>query len=75
MRGKPYFDFDGAHLFFFQDLSSCTLVQRRALRPLLAAIQEAGLTYHWGFPFNLQVIKEGRQTTLHTKDDLPFFFD
>lgn len=48
-------------------------MQCRSLRPLLADMQEAGLTYHWGFPFSLQVRKEGRQVTLHNKDDLPHF--
>lgn len=37
------------------------------------AIQDAGLTYHWGFPFSLQVLKDGRQVTLRSKDDLPYF--
>lgn len=73
MRGKPYFDFDGAHLFFHQDISRHTLMQRRALRPLLAAVQEAGLTFRWGFPFYLQVTKDSRQVMLCTKDDLPHF--
>lgn len=37
-----------------------TLMQRWALHPLLAAIQEVGLTYRWGFPPGyLQVTKEG----------------
>lgn len=48
-------------------------MQCRSLRPLLADMQEAGLTYHWGFPFRLQVRKKGRQVTLHNKDDLPHF--
>lgn len=30
-----------------------TVMQHRTLRPLLAAVQEAGLTYRWGFPFCL----------------------
>lgn len=72
MRNKPYFDFDGAKPFFYQDLSRRTLMQRRALRPLLTAIQDAGLTYRWGFPFSLQVL-EGRQVALRSKDDLPHF--
>lgn len=73
MRGKPYFDFDGAHLAFYQDISRRTLMQRRALRPLLTAIQDAGLVYRWGFPFSLQVTKDGRTITLRNKDDLPHF--
>lgn len=73
MRNKLYFDFDGAKLFFYQDLSRRTLMQRKALRPLLTAIQDAGLTYRWGFPFSLQVLKDGRQVTLRSKDDLPHF--
>lgn len=48
-------------------------MQRRALCPLLTVIQEAGLPYRWGFPFFLQATKDGRQATLHNKDDLPQF--
>lgn len=73
MRGKPFFDFDGARLAFYQDVSRRTLMQRRALRPLLEAIQGAGLTYRWRFPFCLQVIKDGKTVSLRTKDDLPSF--
>ena len=75
MRGKQYFDFDGAKLSFYQDISRRTLMQRRALRPLLEAMQKAGLTYRWGFPFYLQASKDGRQATLRNKDDLPHFLD
>lgn len=50
-------------------------MQRRALRPLLETIQKAGLPYRWGFPFYLQATRDGRQATLHTKDDLPHFLD
>lgn len=36
MRKKSYFD--GASLFFYQDILRSTLMERRALWPLLAAI-------------------------------------
>lgn len=70
---NPFSDFDGAHLSFYQVISRCTLMQCRALCQLLAAVQEAGLTYRWGFPFFLQVSKDGKKVTLRTKDDLPHF--
>lgn len=41
----------------------------RALKPVLTALQEAGIPYHWGFPFYLQATKNGRSVTLCTKDD------
>lgn len=44
----------------------------QGITPLLAALQTAGLTYKWGFPFSLQVTKDGQQVTLRTKDDLRF---
>lgn len=31
VRGKPHFDFNGAHLAFYQDIFRRTLMQRRAL--------------------------------------------
>lgn len=73
MGKRPVFDFDGAHLSVYQNLFRCTLMQRRALCPLLPVIQAAGLTYRWGFPFILQVSKNGRWAVLRTKDDLPHF--
>ena len=72
MRGKSHYDFDGAQLSY-QDISRRTLMQRRLLRPLLVALQDAGLSYRWGFPFYLQATKDGRTVTLRTKDDLPHF--
>lgn len=45
-------------------------MQRRALKTLLEALQDARLTYHWGFPFSLSVTKDGRQVTLQNKSDL-----
>lgn len=65
MHGKQYFNFDGAHVYFYQDISRHTLMQRRALRPLLEAVQKAGLPYPCGFLFYLQV----------SKDDLPHFLE
>lgn len=73
MRKRPFFDFDGAHLFLYQDLSRHTLMQRRALLPLLEAMREAGIKYRWEFPFNLHAEREGKSATLRTKDDLPHF--
>lgn len=73
MRKCPYFDFDGARLLFYQDLSSRTLMQRRALQPLLESLRTAGITYRWGFPFCLHAGRDGKSAILRTKDDLPRF--
>lgn len=73
MLNKPFFYSDGAYLFFYQDISRGTLMQRRALKPVLVALQEAGLPYRWGFPFYLQATKDGRPVPLRTKDDFPHF--
>lgn len=62
MCNKPIFYFDGARLFFYQDISRHTLMQHRASLP-----------YRWGFLFYLQATKDGRSATLRTKDDLPHF--
>lgn len=52
-------DFDGANLTFFPDLCRCTLMQCLALKPLLEVLQDAQLTYRWGFPFSLSATKDG----------------
>ena len=73
MRKRPYFDFDGARLFFYQGLSRRTLMQRRALSPLLESLRSADIKYSWGFPFRLQASRDGRSAILRNKDDLPRF--
>lgn len=75
VRGLRHVDFDGAKLSFFPDLSRRTLMQRRALKPLLAALQDAQLPYRWGFPFSLSATKDGKQSTLRSKADLPHFLE
>lgn len=44
VHGVRHVDFDGAQLSFFLDLSRHTLMQCRALKPLLVALQDAHLT-------------------------------
>ena len=73
MRNRPFFDFDGARLFFYQDLSRRTLMQRRALGPLLESLRSANATYRWGFPFVLQASRDGKSAILRNKDNLPRF--
>lgn len=75
VRGLRHVDFDGVKLSFFPDLSRRTLMQRRALKPLLEALQDAKLLYRWGFSFSLLVTKDGQQFTLQNKDDLPLFLE
>lgn len=75
VRGLRHVDFDGAKLSFFPDLSRRTLMQHRALKPLLAALQDGQLPYRWGFPFSLSATKDGKQSTLRSKADLPHFLE
>ncbi|PIO33985.1 hypothetical protein AB205_0123800, partial [Aquarana catesbeiana] len=53
VRGVRHMDFDGAKLSVFPDLSRHTLMQRRALKPMLEVLQKAYLVYCWGVPFSL----------------------
>lgn len=64
-------NFNGAKLTFLPDLSRRTLMQRRALKPVLEVLQDAQLKYRQGFPFSLTATKDGQQFTLQSKDDLP----
>lgn len=50
---KTFLKFKGAKLYFFPDLSRCTLELHKTLRPLLDILCNAGATYRWGFPFRL----------------------
>lgn len=52
--------FDGATISLLPDLSNHTLVQQRALKPLLNLPRDCRISYRWGFPFHLQIGKEGR---------------
>lgn len=45
VKGVCYMDFDVAKLLLFLDFSRCTLMQRRALLPLLEALQDTSLTH------------------------------
>uniref|UniRef100_A0A8C5LVQ3 Uncharacterized protein n=1 Tax=Leptobrachium leishanense TaxID=445787 RepID=A0A8C5LVQ3_9ANUR len=47
--------YDGEDIEVYNDLSTFTLGARRALRPLLAVLREAGIPYRWGHPFALMV--------------------
>lgn len=55
VRGVHHVEFDRAKLSLFPYLSRRTPMQRRALKPLLEALQDAKLIYRWGFPFHLSV--------------------
>lgn len=72
-RSQQHIDFDGAKISLFPDLFRRTLLQQRALRPVLDALHSASATSNatWGFPFHLTAMRNGRSAVLHTKNDLP----
>ncbi|KAM3940473.1 uncharacterized protein RB166_000425 [Leptodactylus fuscus] len=60
-------------LSLLPDLSRLTLAKRRALKPLLDVLIQHRIPYSWGFPFHLQVHKDGRLLSLHHPDEIPSF--
>ncbi|CAH2284102.1 Hypothetical predicted protein [Pelobates cultripes] len=52
-RSRPTWDFRGAQISLFNDLSSVTLEARRALRPITTLLRDHNIPYKWGFPFAL----------------------
>lgn len=55
---KGIVDFDNDQLTLYPDLLKLTLAKRRVPHLLTPALQEAGLTYRWGYPFHLQTKKK-----------------
>lgn len=58
-----------------QDLSAITLQHRRDLRPLLQALHERHIPFHWMFPFCLQATNGNHTVQLRTPADLRPFCD
>ena len=59
-RSKATITHEKQSILIFQDLSAETLQRKKQLRPITAALKEAGLKYHWGFPFKLRVSFEDK---------------
>uniref|UniRef100_A0A803JMW6 L1 transposable element RRM domain-containing protein n=1 Tax=Xenopus tropicalis TaxID=8364 RepID=A0A803JMW6_XENTR len=60
-------------ILLLQDLSWYTLQQRKLIKPLTSILQEKGTMFRWGFPFSIQVNKDGKQITLNSPDDITPF--
>lgn len=65
---------DGYRVQVLSDLSKMTLDKRRALRPLLDMLREHGISYSWGYPFQLLVRVDCFLMFVHTPADVPGFF-
>ena len=72
-RRNDHIVFNGANIMLYQDLSQITLKNRRAMCPLLEQLREREIKYTWRFPFALVVTVAGKQHTLRTPTDLPYF--
>ncbi|KAG8566310.1 hypothetical protein GDO81_013181 [Engystomops pustulosus] len=53
------------------DLSRLTLLKRKALRPFLEVLRQRNIPYTWGFPFRLQVRREGTTYIIRHPKDIP----
>lgn len=72
-RDRGDITLDGCQVQLLSDLSKMTLDKRRALRPLLDMLREHGIPYSWGYPFQLQVRRDGSLLVVHTPADVPTF--
>ncbi|CAH2329806.1 Hypothetical predicted protein [Pelobates cultripes] len=57
----------------YQDLSHYTLLAKKALRPVNAALQAAGIPYRWGYPFSLSAHRGQELHTIKTPADVQGF--
>lgn len=68
-------EFDGSTVHLYPDLSRNTLYMRRAVRPLLDLIRQAGASYTWGHPFSIKVTRDDNcKFVLSDPEQLPAFF-
>lgn len=72
-RDKPQMEYEGSHIYIYQDLSAITLRHRRDLRPLLDVLRNNGIRYRWKFPFALSASHQGRSALLRVPEDLDGF--
>ncbi|XP_068113539.1 uncharacterized protein [Hyperolius riggenbachi] len=66
--------FDTSRVKILPFISKATLLRRRALKPLLCALQKEGIRYTWGIPFKLVAFKGDRCAVLRFPEDLQKFF-
>ncbi|CAH2322241.1 Hypothetical predicted protein [Pelobates cultripes] len=57
----------------FQDLAQSTLIVRRVLRPVTAALSECNIRFRWSFPFALFVNRQGNTHIIMTPADVLAF--
>lgn len=74
-RDNPRITFEGSNIALYPDISKRTLFKRGAVRPLMEILRKAEIKYRWGFPFSLTASRNGRTSTLRTKDDLKVFVE
>lgn len=64
-------NFKGTTVHLLQDLCRFTMEKRKALKPLLALLQDCNIPYHCNFPFQLQIRKDGKWLIIHGPSDIP----
>uniref|UniRef100_A0A8C5LK86 Uncharacterized protein n=1 Tax=Leptobrachium leishanense TaxID=445787 RepID=A0A8C5LK86_9ANUR len=74
-RSQQTWNYGGAKIAIFNDLSPTTLQARRLLHPLTQALQTEKIPYRWGFPLSLSVRHNNSQLVLRTPEDVPHFLN
>ncbi|CAH2282862.1 Hypothetical predicted protein [Pelobates cultripes] len=54
-RPRPLWNYRGAEVSLYNDLSPLTLEARRALRPITTILREKNMPYKWDYPFSITV--------------------
>ncbi|CAH2297448.1 Hypothetical predicted protein [Pelobates cultripes] len=60
-------------VLIFQDLTQSTLIARRALQPITAALSDMNIRYRWVYPFALVVTQQGTTYSISTPTDVQAF--
>lgn len=66
--------YEGSLIKLLSDLSRRTLRMRAIMKPLLEVIRTTAATYHWGHPFHLVIVRNGKSFTLRHYDQLMELF-
>uniref|UniRef100_A0A8C5PYF3 Uncharacterized protein n=1 Tax=Leptobrachium leishanense TaxID=445787 RepID=A0A8C5PYF3_9ANUR len=72
-RAQRTWDFRGARISIFNDLSPTTFQARRFLRPVTQVLQREKIPYRWGYPLSLSVRHNNLTLSIRTPEDVSQF--
>ncbi|CAH2311610.1 Hypothetical predicted protein [Pelobates cultripes] len=72
-RSRAHWNYRGAEISLYNDLSPMTLEARRALRPVTTILRERNMQYRWGYPFSITVRYNNEWVSARWPEDIPQF--